>query len=214
MDGHVQLLLGWNEAINLTAIRDPAEIARLHVVDSLSAVPLLRARGVQRILDLGTGGGFPGIPLAIALGAEVLLVDSVGKKAAFLRAAAHAVAEVLPVPHLVPVQARAEALASGQDRERWPIVTVRAVAALADLVELAFPLLVEGGALVAWKRGSLDEELRPAELAAEALGGGRIEVHEAAVAILPGHCLVVVDKLGPTPRGWPRDPAARRRRPW
>jgi 16S rRNA (guanine527-N7)-methyltransferase len=82
IDDHVRLLLRWTEAINLTAIRDPAEAARLHVADSLAAVPVLRARSIDRFLDLGSGGGFPGLPLALALpAARAVLVESVGKKA-------------------------------------------------------------------------------------------------------------------------------------
>ena len=86
VDGHVRLLLSWTAAINLTAIREPADVARLHVLDSLTAVPLLAALGVSRFIDLGSGGGFPGLPLAAALDAErVLLIDSVAKKVRFLR---------------------------------------------------------------------------------------------------------------------------------
>ena len=86
LDAHVRFLLAWTEAINLTAIRDPADVARLHVLDSLAAVSHLRARGISRLLDIGSGGGFPGLPLAAALGSDrALLVDSVGKKVRFMR---------------------------------------------------------------------------------------------------------------------------------
>ncbi len=86
VDGHARLLLAWTTAINLTAIRDPAGVARLHVLDSLAAVPVLAPRGVTGILDLGSGGGFPGLPLAAVLAPDrVLLVDSVAKKVGFLR---------------------------------------------------------------------------------------------------------------------------------
>ena len=86
IDAHVRLLLAWTEAINLTAIREPADVARLHVLDSLSAVPPLAALGIDGLLDIGSGGGFPGLPLAAALAADrTLLVDSVGKKVRFLQ---------------------------------------------------------------------------------------------------------------------------------
>jgi 16S rRNA (guanine527-N7)-methyltransferase len=79
IDAHIRLLLAWTAAINLTAVRDPEEVARLHVLDSLAAVSLLRDRDAAQLLDLGSGGGFPGLPLAVALPAErALLVDSVG----------------------------------------------------------------------------------------------------------------------------------------
>lgn len=211
--GHVRLLLAWTASINLTAVRDPAEAARLHVVDSLAAVPLLRAAGIDRFVDLGSGGGFPGIPLAIALPARhALLVDSVAKKARFLGITAAA----LGVDDRVHVAAaRAEALAGdpGQ-RERWPAVTARAVAPLAELVELAFPLLQTGGLLVAWKRGDIDPELAAAERAAAAAGGATFQVVDPRVTSLPRHVLVVVTKRGRTDARFPRDPAERRRRPW
>ena len=213
--GHLRLLLAWNAAVNLTAIRTPAEAVVGHVLDSLAAVPLLRRAGARRFADLGSGGGYPGLPLALALPAErALLVDSIAKKAAFLRVAV----EAAGAAGTVAVAAeRAEALAADpRHRERWPIVTVRAVAALPELVELAFPLLVPGGRLVAWKRAGIADERRRALSAAAALGGGSVEV-AALPARLDGlgdHVLVVVRKEGRTGSAWPRPPAERRRRPW
>jgi 16S rRNA (guanine527-N7)-methyltransferase len=93
-------------------------------------------------------------------------------------------------------------------------VTARAVASLGELVELAFPLLEVGGRLIAWKRGEIVAELTAAGRALDALGGGSIEAHSLAVPGLVAHRLVVVRKTRPTPRGYPRDPAARRRSPW
>ena len=213
IDGHVRLLLAWTEAINLTGIREPAAVATAHVIDSLSAVSLLRERGIDRFIDLGSGGGFPGLPIAAALpAARALLLEPVAKKAGFLSAVASATGLAATV-EAAPV--RAEALAAdGRHRGRWPGVTVRAVAGLAELVELAFPLLEPGGALVAWKRGDMDAELAAAERAIEALGGGSLEVRPVAVDGLPGHRLVVATSRGRVPAGYPRDPGARKRRPW
>ena len=213
IDGHVRLLLAWTEAINLTAIRDPAAVARLHVIDSLTAVPSLRRLDADGLLDLGSGGGFPGIPLAASLPSwRGLLVDSTGKKAAFLDTTVRAIGLHERVA-VAPV--RAEALAVDQrHRGRWPVVTARAVGALAELIELAFPLLSVGGALVAWKRGPLEAELVSAGRALDAIGGGEIEVVDTSPAALPGHRLAIVTKRSPTPAGYPRDPAERRRRPW
>ena len=214
----MRLLLAWNEAINLTAIREPAAIAVRHVVDSLAAARVLERRGprggsVRGLLDLGSGGGYPGIPLAAVLPVErALLVESVGKKAAFLETA---VAGTGLAPRVAVAKERAEALArDARHRERWPAVTARAVGALAELVELAFPLLLPGGVLVAWKRGPLDEEIAAARRALAGLGGGRIEVLPVTVTGLEDHGLVVVTKRGRTADEFPRDPAARRRRPW
>jgi 16S rRNA (guanine527-N7)-methyltransferase len=205
------LLLAWNASINLTAIRQPAEIALRHVVDSLAATALLG--DVGGFVDLGSGGGFPGIPLAAALPVErVALVDSVGKKAAFLAAAV----EVAGLSARVGVAAaRAEELASeDRHRERWPAVTARAVGSLAELVELAFPLLAVGGRLVAWKRFDIADEMRAGRRAVDALGGGSIDERPVRVTGLPGHLLVIVTKRGRTGADFPRDPAVRRREPW
>jgi 16S rRNA (guanine527-N7)-methyltransferase len=215
---HARLLVAWNAAINLTAIRDPAAIATRHIIDSLAAVRVLQERRVGRvrvdgILDLGSGGGYPGIPLAAVLPVRrALLVDSVGKKADFLAAA---VAATGLGPRVAVANERAESLARDpRHRERWPAVMARAVGALDELVELSFPLLVPHGALIAWKRGDIEDEIDAARRALASLGGGRIDVVPVAVTGLAEHRLVVVSKRGRTADGFPRDPASRRRRPW
>ena len=214
IDGHIRLLLAWTRAINLTAIRDPAGVATGHVIDSLTAVPWLRDRGAgQRILDLGSGGGFPGLPIAAALpGMAVTLLEPTRKKAAFLRTAVDATGLA---DRVAVVAGRAEELAAApSQRGTWSVVTARAVASAADLVELAFPLLEPGGVLAAWKRGDLDAELAAARRAVDALGGGMLDVHDVAVDGLDGHRLVTIRRTGRVPDAYPRDPAARRRRPW
>jgi 16S rRNA (guanine527-N7)-methyltransferase len=229
VEGHVRLLLAWNEAINLSAIRDPAEIAIRHVADSLTGLRVLEARRIRRVVDLGSGGGFPGLPLAATLGrARIRLIESVAKKARFLQAVVDATGlagrvEVLPV--------RAETLAVDRARTGgWDAVTARAVASLADLVELAFPLLGPHGCLVAWKSASAvaggATELDAARRAIAAIDpAARIQVQPAvppdaaragsALARLADHRLVVVTRgAGPISGRWPRDPAARRRTAW
>ena len=212
IDRHVRLLLAWNRAINLTAIRDAESIAREHVLDSLTAGPLLLERGVKELLDLGSGGGFPGLPLAVSLNLErTLLVESVGKKARFLDAAAGVVGLG---DRLSVANSRVEALASrAEGREAWPLVTARAVASLGELVELAFPLLSVGGALVAWKRAPIEPEVARAREAIQAVGGGAVRISPVAVDGLQDHVLVVVEKIARTPSGFPRDAAERRRHP-
>jgi 16S rRNA (guanine527-N7)-methyltransferase len=209
---HVRLMLAWTSQINLTAIREPADVATLHVIDSLAALPLLRDLGIRRFVDLGSGAGYPGLPLAVALPARVLLVESVAKKARFLRT----VVTATGLDDEVSVAAtRAETLAAmPEHRGSWQAVTARAVTALPDLIELALPVLTEGGVLVAWKRGDIAAELAAGGRAAAQLGGTRPMVQEVHLPGLAGHVLVVVTKRRPTPAGFPRDPAARTRRPW
>jgi 16S rRNA (guanine527-N7)-methyltransferase len=213
IDGHVRLLLAWNAAINLTSITEPAAVARQHVADSVASLELLRAGAHASLLDLGSGGGFPGLPIAAALpAARVLLVDSVAKKTAFLEAARRAVGLE---GRVTVATARLEALRGVGPPRGWDVVTARAVGRLDDLVELALPVLRIGGRLVAWKRGDLSAELAAGERAAARLGGGTPRLHPVPPgAGLDGHVLVVVHKERPTPAGYPRDPAARRRGPW
>ncbi len=220
IDAHVRLLLAWNEAINLTAIVEPEAVARLHVLDSLAAVPLLRRRRAAgralRIVDLGSGGGHPGLPFAAALPeARVLLVDSVAKKVRFLEAAA--IATGLAGGRVRTRAIRAEALAAevrAGEEAPFDVVTARAVGALPDLVELAFPLLAVGGALVAWKRGEITDKVAAARRAAATLGRGTVTSHEPRLPGLDGHRLVVIEKRGATPEGYPRDPGRRARARW
>ena len=213
LEGHLRLLLAWTAVVNLTAIRDPHAAVAAHVLDALAALPLLRRNGVRALLDLGSGGGYPGLPLAIALPAErALLVDSIGKKARFLATAVTG----LGLAGRVDVAAeRAETLAAdSRHRERWPVVTARAVASLPELVELAFPLLAPGGLLVAWKGPGIGEECARAMPALAALGGGALEVIEAPSPAPAGHVLVACRKTGRTAPAWPRPPAERVRHPW
>jgi 16S rRNA (guanine527-N7)-methyltransferase len=213
IDGHVRLLLAWTSAINLTAIRDPRAVAVGHVLDSLAAVPRLRSLGIDALVDLGSGGGFPGLPLAVALPArQALLVESTGKKARFLETA---IAAIGPIAGTAVAPVRAETLARDPaHRGAWPCVTARAVAALPDLIELAVPLLRPGGVLVAWKRGDLAAELAAGRRALDALGGGGIEPTPVDLPGLAGHTLILVSAAGVAPVAYPRDPAARARRPW
>jgi 16S rRNA (guanine527-N7)-methyltransferase len=213
IEGHARLLLAWTEAINLTAIRDPAAVARDHVLDSLAGVAVLRDRGVDQFIDLGSGGGYPGFPIAATLPARrALLIEPVVKKSRFLATAARAtgVADTVEAAAV-----RAEALAGDhRHRGRWPAITARAVAGLGELIELSFPLLEPGGVLVAWKRGDLTTEMAAGERAMAALGGGDLQAVPVPVPGLETHCLVVARAQGVAPATYPRDPAVRRRRPW
>jgi 16S rRNA (guanine527-N7)-methyltransferase len=191
LEGHARLLLAWTEHINLTGIRDPDGVAREHLLDSLAAAPLLREVGAKSVLDLGSGGGFPGVPLAIAVpGAQVLLVDSIAKKARFL----DVLVEALALTDRVEViHARAEALTSSV---KVNAVCVRAVAGLERLAELCGPLLAPGGRMIAWKRGDLTAEIAAATAALQRAGFDRPDVIEVPVAGLEDHRLVVAARRG------------------
>jgi 16S rRNA (guanine527-N7)-methyltransferase len=237
IDHQARLLLAWNRHINLTAIRTPEGVAQLHVIDSLSAIPVLQGRlpRAPAILDLGSGSGYPGLPLALVLPAgRLTLLDSVAKKARFLDVVARmAMGTQMGTPEPVTVEAmsaRAEQLAAGPGRESWDAVTVRAVGTLSEVAELGLPLLRRGGLLVCWKRlaspsapgadqvdrgsvpAGLEQELRDARALLAELGGEPPEVIPTEHAGLPGHRLVLVRKERPTPRHFPRVPAERRRR--
>lgn len=235
MHAHARLLMAWNQAINLTAIRDAETVARLHVLDSLSAlvtVPALAAlrstteRQARRpaLLDLGSGGGYPGIPLAVALPAgRTALVDSVAKKARFLEVTAAAVTRSLEPssrtrPAFEVLAERAEDLAHDEaERERWDLVTARAVGSLAEVLELALPLLRVGGRVLVWKRegpdGALAAELRAAGSIARSAGGGRLTVHPAVSPLPESHRIVSMTKVRSSPGRFPRPPGVRRRHP-
>ncbi len=224
-EAHARLLRDWNRAINLTAIRDPEGVAVRHVCDSLSAVPHLEGlvRPGMSLLDIGSGGGYPGLPLAAALPlGGVSLLDSVGKKARFLEAAGEAVAAILAEddPEAVQIEAiaeRAESVARIEEvREAWDIVVSRAVGSLAEVLELSLPLTSIGGTVAVWKReeegSGLRGELQGAGSIIRAAGGGRPRVLPVEAASLEDHRLVLVAKERPTPVAYPRPAGVRRRK--
>jgi len=190
-----RLLIAWNRAINLTGITDPEQIAIRHVIDSLTAGPLIAgwsAGRPVRIVDVGSGAGYPGLPLAAALpAATAVLVDSITKKARFLEAL---VAVTRLTGRVTVANERLEAVAAAVragTTAPFDVATARAVGTLADLVGLTFPALGPRGRLVAWKRGDIEPELAAARGVADRLGG-TISVHDPGLAALPGHRLVVV----------------------
>ena len=213
VETYVRLLLDANRQTNLTRVVEPDAVARLHLLDALAALPLLDAVAPRSALDLGSGGGVPGIVLALARPSiRWVMVDSVGKKAAVLRSF---VAE-LGLSGVSVAAERAEIL--GRDparREAHDLVTARACAPLPVLVEYALPLLRPGGTLIAWKArlAADDREVVAGRAAAEALGRGRLRLVEPGVAALAGHQFVVVEKMGPTPERFPRRPGVPLRRP-
>jgi 16S rRNA (guanine527-N7)-methyltransferase len=197
------------EPTSITSVRDPVKGVDVHVADSLVALDLHQVRSARRIADLGAGGGFPGLPLAIALpGARVALVESVARKCAFLAEAGPA----LGLENVEVVNARAEAWPAGL--ETHDLVTARALAPLAVLVEYAAPLLRLDGALVAWKATREPVEEADGAAAAEALAmSGPDPVPAVPFAGARERHLYLSSKVGSTPKGYPRRPGMARKRP-
>lgn len=194
-----------------TAIRRPEDGVDLHVADSLAALPLPAVRAARRVADVGSGAGFPGLPLAIARPlASVDLVEASRRKCEAIAR----LAEAAGATNARPVAARAEEWAAGGGREAYDLVTARAVASLAVLVEYAAPLLELGGALVAWKGRRSAEEEGAAAAAAERVGLGYAEIVPATPFARARHRhLHVLVKHEPTPPGFPRRPGRAAKRP-
>ena len=209
----VELLLAGNRRLNLTRVISADDVARLHLLDSLAALPEIDRMTPTSAIDLGSGGGLPGLPLAMALPeTHWTLVDSVGKKAAILGE----FVEALGLANVAVIADRAEAL--GRDpthRGRYDLATARACAALPVLAELALPLVVTGGWLLAWKGplSEADEEVRRGRVAIGQLGGGRLRIADSGVPALGGHRFVIVPKERDTDARFPRRAGEPGRRP-
>jgi 16S rRNA (guanine527-N7)-methyltransferase len=205
-------LLEWNQKFNLTAIRDSDSIRTKHILDSFSCVLAWKASPPNLLIDVGTGAGFPGIPLKILYpNMKLTLVESVGKKAMFCQ---HIV-RVLGLEQVEVIQARAEDLGQNtQHREKYDWVIARAVANLNVLSEYLIPLVKLGGAMLAQKGESGPAEAQSAEEAMTLLGGKLkqlIPVNLPSVA--EDRYLIVVEKVAATPPKYPRKPGIPMKQP-
>lgn len=198
-------LLEWNQKFNLTAIRDTESIRTKHFLDSFSCVLAWKASPPNHLIDIGTGAGFPGVPLKILYpNLKLTLVESVGKKAKFCQ---H-ITRLLGLEDVNIIQARAEDLGQNmQHREKYDWAVARAVANLNVLSEYLIPLVRIGGSMLAQKGESGPAEAQSAEKAMELLGG---KLKQLIPINLPGvaddRYLVVVDKVAATPPKYPRKP--------
>jgi 16S rRNA (guanine527-N7)-methyltransferase len=194
MVAYLDAIIEKNRSVNLTRISEPREALRLHLVDSLLALPEVSISLEGTLLDLGTGGGFPGAPLCIASKRRGILLDSIGKKVT-------AVNEVLAAVGLAgqveAIASRAEEL-SHSGGQRFSVVTARAVSSLASLLELASPILEPGGVLIALKGVPTSEEVNAARAVAPLVGMAERSVRECVV---PGgderRTLIAYEKRGP-----------------
>ena len=197
------LLLDWNSKINLTAVRDPEGIRIKHFLDSLSCVPVLGDMNGKSLIDIGTGAGFPGIPLRIFYPElRLTLVDSVGKKADFCQL----VCNTLHLKGVKVLKDRSEELGANKaHREQYDAATARAVAVMPVLCEYLLPLVKVGGKMLAMKGESAPEETRTASAAVRKLGGAEPSLTEVSLPGVEGRrWLVSVPKAAPTPAGYPR----------
>lgn len=208
LDAYAKLLVEWNEKMNLTAITQPEEILVKHFADSLTLLPLL-PKGPVRLIDVGTGAGFPGVPLKVARPEmNLTLLDSLNKRLVFLEA----VCAALGI-EAARVHARAEE--GGRQpalRERFEVATARAVASLPTLCEYCLPFVKVGGVFLAMKGPDGPEEANVAAPAVKLLGGKIREIRSVTLPPLGGEpagrrCVVVVEKLAPTPERFPRQSA-------
>ena len=207
-------LTSWNQRMNLTAIVDYREAQLKHLLDSLttSLVLLERVKADGRLVDVGSGGGFPGVPLKLAFpGIHLTLLDSVAKKTSFL-------SHLVSVLELVDVQVctgRAEDLALNPElRESFDVVVSRGVAPMRILMELTIPYCRVGGIVVTLKKGEIGSEMVDSLHAIEVLGGKIRETRGVdAEGLTDGRALVVVDKVKATPAKFPRRPGIPKKHP-
>lgn len=195
------LLLDWNEKINLTAITDEDDIITKHFVDSLTCLNYIN--GDEKIIDVGTGAGFPGIPIKIvSRETKVTLLDSLNKRINYL----NDVIEKLGLECMETIHARAEELGQNMKyREIFDIATARAVANLKVLAEYCLPFVKVGGKFVCMKGSEYKEEVEEARAHIGNLGGKIASIEEI---ILPGtdikHTIIIIEKISSTPKNFPR----------
>lgn len=196
---YMKLLLEWNEKMNLTAITDPEEIILKHFVDSLTIMPYLS--NANTILDVGTGAGFPGLPLKILeANKEFTLLDSLNKRITFLQT----VISELELKNVQAIHGRAEEYIS-QKRESYDIVTSRAVAKLNVLIEYMLPFVKVGGRCICMKSFEIEGELKEAKKAIEILGGKIEKVDEITLPTTDiKRKIVIIKKIKNTPNKYTR----------
>lgn len=202
-DRFYEMLVEWNKVMNLTGITEYEEVNEKHFVDSLSIVKAIDITKVNSVIDVGTGAGFPGIPLKIAFPhLNVVLLDSLNKRIKFL----DAVIDELGLTDIHTIHGRAEDYAKQQEyRENFDLCVSRAVANLSTLSEYCLPYVKIGGMFIPYKSGEIDEEVNQSKKAVHILGG---KLKDVIKFQLPGteigRSFVVIDKVQNTSKKYPR----------
>ena len=200
---YFELLVEWNKVMNLTGITEYNEVNEKHFIDSLAVKRVLEPEKIESLIDIGTGAGFPGIPLKIAYPhLKIVLLDSLQKRIKFL----NTVIEELELEEIKTLHGRAEDYAKKTEyRERFDVCVSCAVANLATLSEYCIPYVRQGGYFISYKSGEADEEIKNSEKAVGILGG-KIEVIEKFQ--LPsteiGRTFVKIKKIEATKKKYPR----------
>ena len=211
-DQYARELAVWNQHTNLTAITDPDAVRLRHFLDSLTVIKAVPMTPGLRVIDVGTGAGFPGLPLRMVCpDIQMTLLEATGKKVAFLQ---HLI-DLFKLDHVINVNARAEDAAHDYThRAAYDVVVARAVARLPALIEYLLPFAKVGGLCVAMKGRTAQDEAADSTNALAVLGG---RIRSIETFHLPGveepHHLVLVEKVAPTPRDYPRKPGIPTRKP-
>ncbi|HLR19984.1 MAG TPA: 16S rRNA (guanine(527)-N(7))-methyltransferase RsmG [Staphylococcus sp.] len=208
---YYQMLVEWNEKMNLTSITEEHEVYLKHFYDSIAPSFYMDLTKELTICDIGAGAGFPSIPLKIIFpNLKVTIVDSLNKRIHFL----NQLAEALELENVSFVHDRAETYGKGAYRESYDIVTARAVARLSVLSELCLPLVKKGGQLIALKSSKGEEELEEARFGIGILGG---KVRDTISYELPEEAgerqMIIIDKRSQTPKKYPRKPGTPNKSP-
>ncbi len=198
---YYELLVETNKVMNLTGITEFDEVIEKHFLDSLSLIRVYDLRREIKILDMGTGAGFPGVPLKIAFPeVDLVLADSLNKRIKFLKD----VIEKLGLKKISAIHARAEELGKNQDyREQFDLCVSRAVANLASLSEYCIPFVKEGGMFISYKSGEIEEEVEQSKKAVSILGGSISQVYKFDL-YEQKRSFVLIQKKKKTPKAYPR----------
>lgn len=200
---YYEILVEWNQFMNLTGITEFEEVVQKHFVDSLSIVEAKKLNGVDNLIDVGTGAGFPGIPIKIAFPhVKVTLLDSLNKRIQFL----NEVIRITDLQEIETIHGRAEDYAKpGKKREIYDLCVSRAVANLSTLSEYCLPYVKIGGEFISYKSGEISKELEDAKAAVFLLGG---RIQSCRNFVLPDsdihRSLVVIKKVNGCPKKYPR----------